>query len=89
MRGAQLRSSLAEVKRFGREIVASAIHGKETAHDLIEEPAAATETVQTNLIDALLTHIADHEVVADAAMNYLSAGSHRHPVLSNERAKKP
>ena len=27
-----------------------------------------------NLIDSLLDHIDDHEVVADAAMNYLSAG---------------
>ena len=82
MRGAQLRSSLVEVKRFSREIVSSAIRRKETAHDLIEEPTAATETVQNNLIDALLNYIVDHDVVADAAMNYLSAGSHRHPVSS-------
>lgn len=82
MRGAQLRSSFAEVKRFSRKIVSSAIHRKETAHGLMEEPTSATEPVPNNLIDALLNHIADHEVVADAAMNYLSAGSHRVPVSS-------
>lgn len=90
MRGAELRSSLAEVKRFSQKIVSSAIRRSETAtHVSTVEPTATTEPVQNNLIDALLTHIADHEVVADAAMNYLSAGSHRHPAPSKQRAKEP
>ena len=80
MRGAQLRSSLAEVKRFGRKIVSSAISRRENARVSMKEPSAATEPARNNLVDALLNHIADHEVVADAAMNYLSAGSLRHPV---------
>ena len=70
------------MKRFGRKIVSSAISRRENAHVLMEEPSAANEPAQNNLVDALLNHIADHEVVADAAMNYLSAGSHRHPVPS-------
>lgn len=85
MWGAQLRSSLAEVKRFSRTIVSSAICRREkTARVSTKEPTATVETMRDNLIDALLNHIEDHQVVADAAMNYLSAGSHRHPVSSEK-----
>lgn len=77
MLGAQLRASVAEVKQFSRTIVSSAICRRETTRVPMKEPATTVEPVQNNLIDALLNHIADHQVVADAAMNYLSAGSNR------------
>lgn len=80
--GAHLRSSIAEVKRFSRTIVSSAVCRRKTARVSVKEPTVTAEPVQDNLIDALLNHIADHQIVADAAMNYLSAGSYRHPVSS-------
>ena len=81
IRGAQLRSSLAEVKRFSRAIVSSALSKRESALVSNKDLTATAAPVQGKLIDALLNHIPDHQVVADAAMNYLSAGPHYHPVL--------
>lgn len=83
--GARLRAAIAEVKRFGRTIVSSAIVRRQSNPVLIKQPAAATEPIQNNLIDALLDRITDHQVVADAAMNYLSAGSNLYPVFLNEQ----
>ncbi|CAO1603328.1 hypothetical protein XANCAGTX0491_006916 [Xanthoria calcicola] len=72
--GAPLRRAFFEVKRFGNSIVSSAV-GKRArpniaGHQLGEE----IHPLQDNLINSLLDHISDHQVVADAAMNYLSAG---------------
>jgi hypothetical protein len=76
--GAQLRASIAEVKQFGKTIVSSALARRKSIPVPWKETGATTEPIQKNLIDALLDHIADHQVVADAAMNYLSAGSYQH-----------
>jgi len=69
--GAPLRRAVSEVKTFGDSIVSAAVKKRGSG----EEPAKrTTDPLQTNLINALLDHIDDHKVVADAAMNYLSAG---------------
>lgn len=83
--GARLRAAIAEVKQFGRTIVSSAIVRRQSSSVLMKEPAATTEPIQINLIDALLDRIADHQVVADAAMNYLSAGSNLYPESLNKQ----
>ena len=40
----------------------------------LERESKGLGALNTNLIGSLLDHISDHRVVADAAMNYLSAG---------------
>ena len=74
--GAPLRKAVHEVKRFGDAIVSTAVSKRTLAK--IESTGASAPSVsplKANLIDSLLDHIDDHSVVADAVMNYLSAGS--------------
>ncbi|KAL8873385.1 MAG: hypothetical protein Q9174_001141 [Haloplaca sp. 1 TL-2023] len=73
--GASLRKALFEVQRFGDNIVSSAI-AKRQGSDLVDDKSTAQpqNSLRNNLIDSLLDHIPDRRVVADAAMNYLSAG---------------
>lgn len=78
MRGAQLRASIAEVKKFGRTIVSSALARRKGIPVPLKGPGATIEPIRNNLVDALLDHISDQQVVADAAMNYLSAGWYHH-----------
>lgn len=73
--GNSLRKAVLEVKDFGREIVANAVRRREeraiSQHELrVKDP----EPMRSVLIDSLLDNVDDHEIVADAAMNYLSAG---------------
>lgn len=72
--GAPLREAFSEVKRFGDEIVTSNVAKRQHASSTISNPTKDTSHLQNNLINSLLDHISDHQVVADAAMNYLSAG---------------
>ncbi|CAK7269045.1 hypothetical protein SEPCBS119000_003368 [Sporothrix epigloea] len=83
---AELRKSLAVVKAFGRRIVSTAVadrqaqHGgaKDSANDSGPRSSAAAgskiDEVSGSLIQSLLDAISDQDVVADAALNYLSAG---------------
>ncbi|OAA68064.1 cytochrome p450 monooxygenase [Niveomyces insectorum RCEF 264] len=85
---ADLRRALAVVKAFGRRIVASAVADRQAQHgggaDIVQETGARTGThdagtrkvdeISGSLIQSLLDAISDHDVVADAALNYLSAG---------------
>ena len=73
--GASFRRAVFDVKNFGHSIVSAAIQKRKkrnslSKNDLIED----LDPLQNNLINSLLDHIDDHQVVADAAMNYLSAG---------------
>lgn len=73
--GAPLRKAVFEVKSFGSAIVSAAVQKKK--HDQIDGTSAGRtglDSLRTNLINSLLDNIEDHQVVADAAMNYLSAG---------------
>ena len=73
--GAKLKKAVAEVKIFGRKIVAAAVakrEGKPIAGQGVSK--SEDDPLKNNLINALLDHIEDHQTVADAAMNFLSAG---------------
>ena len=73
--GSAIRNAVQEVKEFGTSIVSIAVQKRCSAHEHKESQTVQNETMpQTNLINSLLDNIADHQVVADAAMNYLSAG---------------
>lgn len=73
--GAPFRKAIYEVKRFGENIVAAAVQKRESRLKASQETKAkVVDPLQNNLIDSLLDHIKDHHIVADAAMNYLSAG---------------
>ena len=73
--GAPLRKAILDIKVFGYSIVSAAIRKR-----LDERGSSKDDTIknsgplQSNLINSLLDYIDDHQVVADAAMNYLSAG---------------
>lgn len=74
--GAPLRKAVFDTKVFGRSIVSAAIQKRQdksasSNYDIVKN----ADSLQTNLINSLLDHIDDHQVVADAAMNYLSAGT--------------
>lgn len=73
--GAPLRRAVLEVKTFGREIVSAAVQ-KKGDEENPKDPSigGSADPLKNNLIDSLLDHIEDQQVVADAAMNYLSAG---------------
>ena len=72
--GVHFRKAVFDVKSFGNSIVSAAIKKRQTKdgsrnRDTIKDPP------KNNLIDSLLDHIDGHQIVADAAMNYLSAGA--------------
>ena len=73
--GGPLRKAVFEVKRFGETIVSNAVQQRQqkavsSGPQITKVPGAT----RSNLIDSLLDHLNDHQIVADAAMNYLSAG---------------
>ncbi|KAI4128051.1 MAG: hypothetical protein LQ347_004345 [Umbilicaria vellea] len=73
--GAPLRKAVFEVKTFGSAIVSVTV--QKNKHDQINGKGSGRmgiDSLRTNLINSLLDNIEDHQVVADAAMNYLSAG---------------
>ncbi|KIW20335.1 hypothetical protein PV08_00910 [Exophiala spinifera] len=77
--GGQFHDSLSEVKRFGREIVLNARKRRSRAafESLITDdpvPAANNPDFHGTLIDSLIESFADPQVVADSALNFLSAG---------------
>lgn len=76
--GGKLRRSLAQVKIFGTEIIAKAVGAREnrTAESKDANPVSPKtfEGVAGSLINSLLDTIDDHEMVADAALNFLTAG---------------
>lgn len=87
--GFQLRAAIKEVKQFGRIIVSVAALqrakrgvttcqekcvGGRTGSKLSKEGKSSPIKESENLINSLLDHIDDQQIVADAAMNYLSAG---------------
>ena len=84
--GGQLRRALAEVKEFGRSVVATAIENSSSGversshftdfHGLGGEKKLnrSGDGVEGSLIQYLLDGIGDASIVADAALNFLSAG---------------
>ncbi|KUI69205.1 Cytochrome P450 94A1 [Cytospora mali] len=80
--GAGLRRSVAIVKAFGKRIVDSAIEerekGQEQSVDIVTNGSSGSherlDQISGSLIQSLLDSLGDREMVADAALNYLSAG---------------
>ena len=73
--GWQLRKAVKQVKEFGRNVVSEAVRRRENMKDTAKNQSDShLHELQDNLIDSLLNHISDHQVVADSAMNFLSAG---------------
>ena len=73
--GAPLRRAVLEVKTCGRKIVSAAVEKRGDEESLKGSSTAdSVDPLKNNLINSLLDHIEDQQVVADAAMNYLSAG---------------
>lgn len=71
--GRKFRESVEKVKVFGSVIVSSAVHDRQTK-GRVTETDRALAGVSGSLIKSLLDSIDDHQMVADAALNYLSAG---------------
>ncbi|KAF7543032.1 hypothetical protein G7046_g10071 [Stylonectria norvegica] len=69
--GAKMRRALATVKAYGQRIVASAVADR-TA---VKAPSGSkVDDISGSLVQSLLDSIGDEKLVADAALNYLSAG---------------
>lgn len=71
--GRKLGRSIAVVKAFGRAIVARAVREEEGKGDKEDKEEDAGRRPRT-LIGELLACVEDEDLVADAALNYLSAG---------------
>lgn len=76
MFGARLRNSIAIVKAFGKGIVTSAVQDRhqKSASDDEEADESKLDQISGSLIQSLLDAIGDEQMVADAALTYLSAG---------------
>ncbi|KAE8453222.1 hypothetical protein EG329_011289 [Mollisiaceae sp. DMI_Dod_QoI] len=70
--GAEFRDSIARVKAFGSMLVANAVEARKSEKTV--ESKSSLGKVSGSLINSLLDSIDDQQMVADAALNYLSAG---------------
>lgn len=71
--GGRFRSSIAKVKAFGADIVSNAVKARQEVQKTGVEQGSL-DSISGSLINSLLDSIDDHQMVADAALNYLSAG---------------
>jgi hypothetical protein len=75
--GKKFRDSVAKVKDFGSVIVRSAAQSRQTKEhhkSMLQSSSKTFEGISGSLINSLLDSIDEPQVVADAALNYLSAG---------------
>ncbi|KXH59738.1 cytochrome P450 [Colletotrichum salicis] len=77
--GARLRKSISVVKSFGQSIVSSAMRDrrespKHESHVSKDPESDRLDDIYGSLVQSLLDSIGDEQLVADAALNYLSAG---------------
>ncbi|TEA11427.1 Cytochrome P450 86B1 [Colletotrichum sidae] len=77
--GSRLRKSISTVKSFGQEIVSRAVTDREAGGrkpdvTTMGEADDRLGRISGTLIQSLLDSIGDQQLVADAALNYLSAG---------------
>ncbi|KAB5583018.1 cytochrome P450 [Coniochaeta sp. 2T2.1] len=79
----RFRRSVKVVKSFGQKIVAKAVADRHTSNRSTPDPKSVSDSdsnaekldqISGTLINSFLDSISDHFVVADAALNYLSAG---------------
>jgi len=73
--GSAFQKAIREVRSFGTTIVANAVASRQVdmKRGSLEE---SSKGIAGSLIRSLLDSIDDHQLVADAALNYLSAGEH-------------
>lgn len=89
--GAGLRRSVAVVKAFGKRIVDSAVEDREKGQFAVTTTDGGTgsheklDQISGSLIQSLLESLGDREMVADAALNYLSAGVYPPPLHPRNR----
>ncbi|KAF6818403.1 cytochrome p450 [Colletotrichum plurivorum] len=75
MNGSRLRKSIKIVKSFGQNIVSSATNDRKTRpQPTITNTSGKLAHVSGSLVQSLLDSVGDEKLVADAALNYLSAG---------------
>ncbi|KAI1373517.1 cytochrome P450 [Hypoxylon crocopeplum] len=73
--GSQFRRSLSTIRNFGHSIVDGAVNASSRSKGASESSSDRLEEVSGSLIQSLLEVFGDNrEMVADAALNYLSAG---------------
>lgn len=75
--GGKFRASVKKVKAFGSEIVAKAITTKKEKDDSKATLSGFNQdedVMSGSLVNSLLESIGDHQMIADAALNYLTAG---------------
>lgn len=65
--------SVRTVKEFGQSIVSRAVENRNSS-GIEKEGEESMDMISGSLINSLLDSIDDHQIVADAALNYLSAG---------------
>jgi hypothetical protein len=71
--GGEFKKAVAQVKAFGSMIVSNAIQAKQSKERETNIDSSSGD-MSGSLINSLLESIDDHQMVADAALNYLSAG---------------
>ncbi len=69
--GRQFRGAVQRVKAFGSMLVANAV---QTRKNKATSQNSSFGAISGSLISSLLDSIDDYQLVADAALNYLSAG---------------
>ena len=73
--GNRLRRDIKDIKEFGHKIVSASLEKRKFAEMAVQDPTVdGGDSTSSNLINALLDNIDDYQEVADAAMNFLSAG---------------
>ena len=70
LKGGKFQTCVKEVKMFGASLIESA----QTRRSKRDKETTELASQQTILIDSFLDHISSAEIVADAAVNFLSAG---------------
>jgi hypothetical protein len=78
--GSEFRNAIQVVKAFGLDIVATAIESQksEAAHGPgNSEDEDLLHNTSGTLVNSLLDSIKDPKIVADSALNYLSAGAYQ------------
>lgn len=79
--GGRFRKSVSTVKKFGSVIVSDATKSRGDVSKTSTTPSPwhppkSIDAISGTLINSLLDSISDEKLVADAALNYLSAGKH-------------
>jgi hypothetical protein len=88
--GKRFRDSVSQVKAFGNIIVTNAVKSRQikgSASVIVTSRDEKTfDAISGSLINSLLDSIDDHQMVADAALNYLSAGGNLGHIIALVRS---